>query len=387
MKPAYNIQDLRGQAKRKLPRAIWEFVERGTEDERQLTHNIDALARVKLVPRMLRDVSKRDQSRTLFGRTMPLPLVIAPTGVADLVSHRGESALAKAAATTGIPFSLATSSTTSIEEIAACATAGFWMQMYLWERRDLSWAVVDRALAAGAETLVVTVDMPVFPNREFNLRNGMSNPIKPNPTLALDFMAHPRWLLSVLGRYMLAGGLPRFANYPAEIGSKVTGKVSRQSNSASVNWADIAELRKRWPKNLVVKGLLHPDDAKQAAALGVDGVVVSNHGGRNFDASPASIDVLGDIVDAVGGQVAVLFDGGVRRGSDILKALAIGADAVLIGRATLYGLGAGGQAGAAKALAILANELDVAMAMLGLTALSDIDRSFVHGGIGGAFSD
>ncbi len=375
---AYNISDLRAEAKRRLPRAIFEFVERGSEDEWLVRQNLEALARVKFTPRTLRDVSQRDQSVELFGRTLPSPLVIAPTGIADLMTYRGELAIAAAAANAGIPFSLATSSTTSIEDIARVATSGFWMQMYLWERRDLSWQVVDRAAKAGAEVLIVTVDTPVWPNREFNKRNGMSNPIRPNLRLAVDFMAHPRWSLSVMARYLLSGGMPQFANYPSEIGGSISGPVNRQTNSASVVWEDVRELRRRWPDKLVLKGILHPEDARKAVEYGVDGIIVSNHGGRNFDASPPTIDALPEIVDAVGTDTTVLFDSGVRRGSDVLKALAMGAKAVLVGRATLFGAAAGGQAGAEKALTILTEEISISMAMLGLTSLAAIDRSYLR---------
>ena len=378
MTPAHNIWDLRAQAKRRLPRAIFEFVERGSEDEVLVRRNREGLDRIRFSPRTLRDVSQREQSTTLFGRSLPTPLVIGPAGVADLLCYRGESAIAQAAGAAGIPFTLATSSTTSIEDIAKAATSGFWMQMYLWERRDLSWKLAERAGRAGAEALVVTVDTPVWPNREFNRHNGMSNPIKASPTLARHFLGRPRWMLDVLARYYLTGGLPQFANYPSEIGDKISKGVSRQANSASVSWDDIKELRRRWPKTLVLKGVLNRDDALLAVEHGIDGIIVSNHGARNFDASPASIDVLAEIVDAVGGRMSVIFDSGVRRGTDVLKAVAIGADAVMIGRATLYGAAAGGQAGAARAIDILKEEISIAMAMLGVTSLGQVDRGLLR---------
>lgn len=375
MKAAHNIWDLRDQAKRRLPRAVFEFIERGSEDEVLVRKNLEGLERIRLSPRTLRDVSNRDQSTELFGRRLPTPMIVGPTGTADLLCYQGERAIARAAGAAGIPFTLATSSTTSIEEIAQATAAGFWMQLYLWDRRELSWRLVDRAGAAGAEAMVLTVDTPMWPNREFNKRNGMANPIKPNPTLARHFLGRPAWLASVMGRYVLAGGLPQFANYPTEAIAGGARKINRQANSASVTWNDIAELRRRWPKTLILKGVLHRDDALLAAEHGVDGVIVSNHGARNFDASPASIDVLPEIVDAVGERMTVIFDSGVRRGSDVLKAIAIGAKAVMIGRATLYGAAAGGQEGAARAVAILQEEISTAMAMLGVTSLAQLDRS------------
>ena len=379
-KTAHNIWDLRKQAKARLPRAIFEFIERGTEDDCLIRQNREALERIKFDPRTLRDVSSRDQSITLFGRKQPTPLVIAPTGTADLMWYHGERAVAGAANAAGIPFTQTTSSTTPFADIAAIVESGLWLQLYLWERRDLSWDLVERAKAHGFEALVLTVDTPLFPLREHNKRNGMSNPIRPNPTLALDFAIHPRWTLSVLARYFLTGGVPQFANYPKEVGGKITGIVSRVTNSTSVNWDDVKELRKRWSGKLILKGILNDDDARLARDHGVDGLAVSNHGGRNFDSSPASIDVLAGIVDAVGQDMTILWDGGVRRGADVLKAMAIGADAVMIGRATLYGAAAAGRAGAKHALDLLQIEIDMAMAMLGITSLDQLDRSYLRAG-------
>lgn len=375
MRPAYNIWDLRDQARRKLPKAIWEFIERGTEDDILTAHNNAALRAIKFDPRTMRDVSTRDLSIDLFGRRRASPLIIAPTGIADLACYRGESAIAGAAAAAGVPFSLATSSTTSIETIADLTRtgAGFWQQMYLWERRDLSWQVVDRAARLGAEALIVTVDTPIWPNREFNKRNGMANPIRANPLLAWSIMQRPGWMTTVLGRYLLGGGLPRFANYPAEVANG-----ARVTNSPSVSWNDVRELKRRFPGKLLLKGILNRADAIAAADHGVDGVIVSNHGGRTFDASPASIEVLAGIVDAVADRMTVIFDSGIRRGSDVLKAMAIGAHAVMIGRATLYGAAAGGQPGAARAIDILMEEISTAMAMVGATSMSELDRGFLR---------
>jgi L-lactate dehydrogenase (cytochrome)/(S)-mandelate dehydrogenase len=377
LKAAHNIWDLRDAAQRRLPRAIFEFIERGSEDEALVRLNREGLERIRLSPRILRDVSNCDQSTELFGRRLPTPMIVGPTGTADLLCHRGERAIASAAGKAGIPFTLATSSTTSIEQIAE-TTPGFWMQLYLWEQRELSWRLVERAERAGAEVLALTVDTPMWPNREFNKRNGMANPITANPTLARHFLGRPAWLLTVLARYAFAGGLPQFANYPIEAVAGGRGKVLRQANAATVTWDDVAELRRRWPRNLVLKGVLSREDAILAADHGVDGLIVSNHGGRNFDASPASIEVLAEIVDTVGDRMAIIFDSGIRRGTDVLKAIAIGADAVMVGRAALYGVAAGGQAGAARALEILREEIAGAMAMLGVSSLAELDRSFLR---------
>lgn len=374
---AHNIAQLRELARRRLPRAIFEFIERGTEDDLLINRNVAALQAINLMPRTLRNVAHRDASIELFGRKQPLPFVIAPTGVSDLLSYRGERAIATAAAKAGIPFTQTTSSTTSFADIGQCATSGHWMQMYLWERRDLSWRVVDAAAENGADVLVLTVDTPMWPLREFNKRAGMSNPIRPNAVLVSDFLKRPNWFASVIARYYLTGGLPQFANYPPEVGGKLTGVVSRVSNSASVCWDDVVELRRRWSGKLVLKGILSVEDARMAVEHGVDGIAVSNHGGRNFDSSPPAITMLPAIVDAVGKDLTVLFDSGVRRGADVMKALAFGAKAVLIGRATLYGCAAAGEAGASHAIALLANEIDVAMAMVGVTRLDQLDRSYL----------
>lgn len=379
---AHNIAQVRELARRRLPRAIWEFIERGTEDDLLINRNVAAMQALQLLPRTLRDVSQRTSEIELFGRRQPLPLVIAPTGVSDLLWYRGERAIAAAAAAAGIPFTQTTSSTTSFADIAKVATSGHWMQMYLWERRDLSWRVVEAAAEQGADVIVLTVDTPMWPLREFNKRAGMSNPVRPNATLVADFLKRPSWFLSVIARYYAQGGLPQFANYPPEVGGKLTGTVSRVANSDSVCWEDVAELRRRWKGRLVLKGVLSAEDARIALDHGVDGVAVSNHGGRNFDSSPPAIDVLAGIVDAVGDRTTVLFDSGVRRGADVVKALAMGAKAVLIGRATLYGCAAGGQAGAEHALNLLANEIDVAMAMVGVTSLDQLDRSYLMAAIG-----
>ncbi len=376
---AFNIHDLRRIAQARLPRAIFEFIERGTEDERLIRRNIEALAGIEFAPRVLQDVSERDQSIDLFGKKQAMPLIVGPTGTADLMSYRGERAIAEAAGEAGIPFTQATSSTTPFAEIAKVLPAGRWLQLYMWERRDLSWDLVQRAADQGFEALVLTVDMPVWPLREHNRRNGMANPIRPNPTLAMDFAMHPRWSLGTLARYLVTGGVPQFANYPQEIGGKVTGVVSRATNSASVSWNDVDELRRRWSGKLILKGVLRADDAILAREHGADAVAVSNHGGRVFDSTPASIEVLGEIVDAVGKDMTVIWDGGVRRGADVLKAVAIGADAAMVGRATLYGAAAAGRAGAALALELLRNEIDTAMAMLGVSSLDQLDRSYLQG--------
>ncbi|MFT8243355.1 alpha-hydroxy acid oxidase [Roseomonas sp. BN140053] len=375
---AFNIADLRERARRRLPRALFEYLDRGTEDEFALRNNVEALRRLRLRPRVLVDVSARSQAVTLFGRAQPSPLLIGPTGVADLLWHGGELALARAAAAAGIPFTLATSSTTAMEAVAAVPGGTTWLQLYLWEDRALSFQLLDRAAACGVAALVLTADTPVMANREFNDRNGFRNPFRLNARVAADLMRHPRWLFGVMGRYLAAGGMPQFVNYPAELRGTVTGGPRRQANSASVCWDDLGRLRDRWRGPLIVKGILCAEDALLAAARGADAVVVSNHGGRNLDGTEAPITVLPEVVAAVGGRLTVLFDSGVRRGSDVVKAMALGAQGVLLGRATLYGLAAAGEPGVRRALALLQAEIDRSLAMLGRTDLSQLDAGLLR---------
>ncbi len=377
---AYNVADYREMARRRLPRAFFEFVDRGTEDETLLGLNRRALDAVRLRPAVLQDVRGVSTEAALLGRAVPFPVAIAPTGAANIVGFRGEEALAAAAARAGVPFTLTTSSTSRIEDVARAATAGFWLQLYVWEDREATWQVVDRAAAAGAEALVVTVDTPVMANREYNGRNGFAFPVRPSLRLGLDIARHPRWFAGVLCRYWLSGGTPRYVNYPAQVGGKVTQKVSRIANSASVTWEDVARFRDRWTGRLVLKGILLPEDAARAAELGVDAIVVSNHGGRMFDAAPPAIEALPAVAAAAPPGLQVLFDSGVRRGLDILRALALGASGVLVGRATLYGVACGGQEGAAHVLEILREELARGMALTGCRSLAEVDQRILWPG-------
>jgi len=367
-----NIHDMREAARRRLPRAFFEFLDRGTEDEVAMAANRAALSAIRLKPAVLSDVSAIETSTEILGRKSPLPFAIAPTGSAGMLAWKGELAIARAAGKAGIPYALATSSTSTIEEIAAVATGGMWLQLYIWDDREASFQIVDRAAQAGAEALLITVDTPVMANREYNDRNGFSFPVKPRPRLVGDILLHPRWLAGVLARYWVTGGLPHYANYPRDMSGPVTRAPSRRANSASVTWDDIARFRDSWKGKLVLKGILVPEDAVRAAEFGVDGVVVSNHGGRMFDAAPPSIEALPAVVEAAGDKLDVLFDGGIRRGTDIVRALALGARAVLIGRAPLYGVAAAGEAGAARVIEILAEELERSMALTGATRVDAI---------------
>ena len=370
----HNVEDLRRLARRRLPRGLFEFVDRGCEDETALAYNRAAFEKIRLQPRVLAGVAQRSLASTLFGQAVPLPLTVAPTGTAGLMWYRGEIALARAAARAGIPFTLATGSLTALETVAAEAGGTLWFQLYMLPDRALSHALAQRALAAGFQALVVTVDGPVPGNREYNLRNGFTLPFTLTRRNLTDLLTHPRWLLQVLGRYLATTGMPRYENYPVEVRQRLTaGPVGRAIlRNDALNWDDLGALRRIWPHRLLVKGVLHPQDALRAVACGADGVIVSNHGGRNLDSAISPLDVLPAVRDAVDGRAEVLVDSGFRRGSDIVKALALGAQAVQVGRPLLYGTAVAGEAGAFHVLQLLAGEADRVMAQLGCNRIAEL---------------
>ena len=372
---AYNIADLRAMAQKRVPKFLWEFVDRGTEDEVALRNNRAAFERIKLRPRVLNDVSKRSQEVTLYGKKHGMPLAIAPTGITSLMWHDGEIHLARAAKEAGIPCAMSTSSLTGIERVAKEAGGTLWFQLYMWQDRKLTDQLVLRAKAAGFEGLIVTVDAAVGGNREYNHRNGFEvvNAFKFNPTNVSQVLARPRWLVGVYLHYLLTTGPLRRENYPAGMQGKITNTPALKQDG-SFTWDDIRRLRALWPGKLMVKGILNGKDAALAADCGADGVVVSNHGGRQLDGSMAPIEVLPEVVDAVGNRVTVICDSGFRRGSDVVKALAIGAKTVLVGRPTLYGTAVGGYAGAARAIEIFHEEIDRMLALLGCRNIGELTR-------------
>jgi (S)-mandelate dehydrogenase len=377
----YNVFDLRDAAKRRLPRAVFEFVDRSTEDEVALRNNRAAFERIKLRHRSLVDVSGRTTKTTLFGKEIALPMAIAPTGAAGLCWHEGELELAKAAAKAKIPFTLATGAMTNMEKIAREANFRLWFQLYVWKQRDLSYGLIERAKNAGFEALIVTTDTIVPPNREYNARNGFNIPFKPNFRFTFDIMRKPEWFINVLVKYLTTIGMPRNENYPPEYQRALRTdprmhEVMRQDN---LNWEDVKIFRDKWPGILMLKGINRVDDALKAASLGVDGIVVSNHGGRNMDSAAATIDMLPEIAQAAGDKITVLLDSGIRRGSDIVKAVALGAKCVLTGRATLYGTAVGGEAGAAKAVGIIKTEMDKTMAYTGCNGVDEISTDIFFG--------
>jgi (S)-mandelate dehydrogenase len=382
----YNIADLREAAQRRLPKGVFQYVDKGTEDQIALDNNRRTLDRTKLLHRVLTDVSDVKLDTELFGRPMSMPLIIAPTGVAGMCWYQGELQLARAAAKAGVPFTLATGSNTPMEKVAESAGAeaggNLWFQLYMWREKELSYELVRRAARAGFETLIWTVDIPHKPNREHDQRNGFSMPYKLNARSVIDALRHPEWLATVLGRYMTGTGLPTHINFPEKYQHKFTGNATNAKalQADKLGWDDLDRLREIWPGKLIIKGIMRVDDAQQAAARGVDGIIVSNHGGRTMDSAPSTLDVLPGIAAAVGDKTTVLVDSGIRRGSDIVKCLALGAKGVLTGRATLYGIGAGGEPGASKALAILQAEMRRTMAYVGCPRVDQLSDDVIWRG-------
>jgi (S)-mandelate dehydrogenase len=377
----YNIFDLRDAAKRKLPKAMFEFVDRSTEDEIALRNNRAAFEKIRLRHRALVDVSGRSTKTTLFGKEISAPMAIAPTGAAGLCWYEGELELAKAAAKMKIPFTLATGAMTSMEKIAKEANFRLWFQLYVWKQRDLSYQLIERAKNNGFEALIVTTDTIVPPNREYNAKNGLDLPFTPTLRFTRDILQKPGWFANVLLKYLTTIGMPRNENYPEPYRRKIGDDPYRHEvmRQDSLNWDDIKIFRDMWPGILMLKGINRPDDALKAVSAGVDGIVVSNHGGRNMDSAAATIDMLPEIAEAVGDKITVLLDSGIRRGSDIVKAMALGAKCVLTGRATLYGTAVGGEAGASKAINIIRTEMDKTMAYTGCNRVDEITTDIFFG--------
>ena len=375
----YSIADLTEAARRRLPRGLFEFMHRGNDDEIAMRANREALESVKLVPRVLVDVSQRSQEITLFGKKQQMPIIVAPTGSAGLAWYEGEIALARAAAANGVPFTLAAGSMTALERVAAEAGGTLWFQFYMWPDRSLTHRLIERVRAAGFEALVFTVDTPVAPGREYNLKNGFTVPFRFTRRNVTDVTMHPRWLFGVLVRYLLTTGMPRYMNFPPETQTRITSLPMGRSTAlnAAITWEDVRDLRRRWPGKLIVKGIQDPRDAVLAADCGADAVVLSNHGGRVLDASGATICALPRVVDALHKRITVIVDSGFWRGADVVKALALGADAVMVGRGPLHGTATAGEAGAHRAFRIYRDEIDRVLALVGCTSVGQLTREHV----------
>ncbi len=370
---AINIDDLRSRARGRLPKVIFEFIDGGAQDETTLHANREDFQKWRFRTRVLTDVSRRDQSITLFGQHCASPLILAPTGLAGLLSRRGELAAARAAEKYGVPYCLSTMATCSIEEITTETTQPKWFQLYVLRDRGLTKEFIERARASRCTALVLTVDTKVQGPRERDMRNGFTVPPRFTVATILDFARHFSWLFDV-------GLGPRIAFRNFE-GTKaaatdavtITEFIAGQYDLA-VNWRDVEWFKSAWGGPVLLKGILSVEDAKLAVAHGVDGVIVSNHGGRQLEGAVSAVHALPAIADAVGDRLEVVLDGGIRRGADVVRARALGARACMIGRAWLYGLASEGQAGVERALEILRDEIDITLTLLGRPTLADIDR-------------
>lgn len=348
---------------------FFDYIDGGSYAEATLRANADGFAAYTLRPQVLRDVARRDLSVSVLGQRQALPLILGPVGFSGMFWRHGEVAANQAAATAGIPYCLSMMSICPLEQVAAAAPRPVWFQSYILRDRGLSRAITDRAVACGVSVLVLTVDTAVSGLREKDVANGFRLARKLSPSATLDLARHPGWCLRIAGR-----GMPRLGNFAATGGATLMAQASEVTANIdpSLTWTDVARLRAQWQGRLVIKGIMTPDDAARAADAGADAVVVSNHGGRQLDHAPASVSALRPIVDRLAGRAEVLLDGGIRRGSEVAKALALGADAVLLGRAYAYGLAAAGKAGVARAIALIAAELDVTLALMGFASVAEL---------------
>lgn len=371
---AVNIADLREIARRQLPRSVFGFIDGGAYDERTLRDNEGDFGAMRFAPRMLVDVSTRNQQIELLGQTLSSPMVFGPTGIAGILWPEGDLCLARATAAKGIGFCQSTTSNASIEQVAQRGRTGHWFHLYVQKDRGLTQALIDRAWEAGCPALVLTVDLPVQGPRERDVRNGFTLPPRIDLSNIFDYARKLGWLMRMASAPRFTFGNLDNHNGPSE-GLVTLGEKIARNFDASVGWKDLEQLRRVWKGKLLVKGLLRADDARRAVEHGVDAVVVSNHGGRQLDSAPSAIAALPPIVEAVDGRIPVLMDGGVRRGSDVVKAMALGASACIVGRAGLYGLASGGQAGVEHAIDILKREIDITLALLGVPDIRNVDRS------------
>lgn len=377
--PVTNIADLRELARRRVPRAFFEYADRGSYDETTLRENRRAFERLRFRQRVMRNVDHRSLATTIVGQPVNMPLAIAPTGMAGLQHGSGEIHGARAAAKAGIPFCLSTVSICSIEQVRVATDVPFWFQVYVMRDRGFTRELIRRARAADCSALMVTADLTVQGQRHREIKNGLSVPPKVTLHNLFDIASKPRWAWNVLRAPSRS-----FGNLDGHIKGADSLTTLAQWIAAqfdpTITWDDLAWIRDLWPGKLIVKGILDAEDAKLAAAHGVDAIVVSNHGGRQLDGAPASIDVLPSIVDAVSGGTEVLFDSGILSGQDLLKALALGARAGLIGKAFLYGLGAGGETGVTQAIDIIRRELSVTMALTGALDATRVPRDILWDG-------
>lgn len=369
------VKDYRALARRRLSRIAFDYLEGGAEDGRTLTRNRAAYEQILFRPRILRDVTAVDASVQVLGRRQAMPAIVGPTGLNGLYWPRAEEALARAAHAAGLPFAMSTASTSLLESVRAATDGDLWLQLYVQKDRAIAQDMMRRAQALGFSTLMLTVDTMVHGKRDHDVRNGFKLPLRITPRLLADLAMHPRWC----ARMARQGGSPQLVNLARSAGVPVdmqaqAAAMSRQMNTA-LDWSAIDWLRSHWRGPVLVKGVLSVEDALLALRHGVDGVVLSNHGGRQLEGAPSPLEILPAVIDAVGAGLDVFVDGGVRRGSDIAKACALGAKAVLLGRAPLYGLAATGPPGAADVLALLRGELEITLRLLGVPDASHLDAN------------
>jgi L-lactate dehydrogenase (cytochrome) len=372
MKHITCIEDLRQLHKRRVPKAFFDYADRGSYTEDTLRANSEDLQQIKFRQRILVDVSKRSLSTTILGEPSAMPLILAPVGLLGMQHGDGEIYACRAAQAAGIPFTQSTMSICSIEDIAASVDKPFWFQLYVMKDRGFIKSLIERAIAAKCSALVLTVDLQVIGQRHQDIKNGMTVPPEWSLSKLIDFATKPAWVAGVL-----QGKRRTFGNIAGHVkGTEDLTKLSEWTASqfdTSLNWKDIDWIRSIWPGKLILKGILDVEDAELAAKTGAQAIVVSNHGGRQLDGAPSSIEVLPEIADAIGSQMEIMFDGGIRTGMDLMRALALGAKSCMIGRAYAYGLGAGGQEGVAKAIDILAKELTTTMGLCGVNTIAEID--------------
>lgn len=374
-----SLRDFESAARQRLPHAVFGFVAGGSEEEHSLRANRDAFGRIGFLPRGLRGIALRNASRSLWGQTYRAPFGIAPMGIAGMCRYKADLDLACAAHAAGLPFILSGSSNVPLEEIQRLAP-GSWYQGYFPGDTDRMERILQRLLAARTEVLVVTIDTCVAGNRENNARRGFVVPFSLSPSLMLDGLLHPRWLLGVFAQTLARSGIPRWCNLYEEIGCRITEEPAHgfRTGRDLLSWEHIAWLRSRWPGRLVLKGVMHPDDAREAARQQLDGVIVSNHGGRQLDGTLSPMQALPEIIAAVPQGFPIMIDGGFRRGTDVLKAIALGAHMAFIGRPFLYATAVGGQAAVLHAIGLLQAEIDRDLALLGCGGLDELTALFLR---------
>ena len=376
---AINLDDLRLLAKRRLPKIAFDFIEGGVDDELCLSRNRDAFAQYRLLPRYMNDVSTRDQTATLMGRSYARPFGFSPMGILGLFRPNADLMLAEAAAYADIPYLMSSASSASIEAAAKLAPGQTWFQLYGTSNPTINEDMVRRARDLNLSTLVVTIDVPVNSNRERNRRNGFSRPLKMTPSIVIEALKHPGWLMD----FLKSGGIPVMENWvpyasKGASASEVNDLYGTLTPAPMVTWSNIEQIRAQWPGNLVLKGILHPQDAVRAAEIGAQAIIVSNHGGRQLDTAPSPLDMLPEIHAAVGDRIELILDSGVRRGSDVVIAMCLGARLVLFGRPPLYGAAAGGTAGVKRAIEIMGKEIDTIMAQIGCSSLAQLGPHYLR---------